>query len=179
VRARVTEIRSRINVERLTSHPSAALELNGIGEVVIETQRPLIADLYRDHRSTGSFILIDASDNATAGAGMIRAFEDASRSILPGGVVAVGNRSLLAVDLEARLLDRGALVLRTRFSDRDALLPLVLAGAVVISESAGDEDVTIISGDGELLPAPSSDDPEAILRHLKTISGRDANDLAH
>jgi hypothetical protein len=110
---------------------------------------------------------------------MIRAFEDASRSILPGGVVAVGNRSLLAVDLEARLLDRGALVLRTRFSDRDALLPLVLAGAVVISESAGDEDVTIISGDGELLPAPSSDDPEAILRHLKTISGRDANDLAH
>ncbi|MGA8531840.1 MAG: sulfate adenylyltransferase subunit CysN [Acidobacteriaceae bacterium] len=179
VRARVTEIRSRINVERLTSHPSAALELNGIGEVVIETQRPLIADLYRNHRLTGSFILIDASDNATAGAGMIRAFEDATQSILPGGVIVVGNRSLLALDLEARLLDRGALVLRTRISDRDALLPLVLAGAVVISESTGDEAVTIISRDGEERPAPSGEDPEAILRYLETITGRGPNGPAH
>jgi len=176
VRARVTEIRSRIDVERLASHPSAALELNGIGDVVIETQHPLIADVYRDNRATGSFILIDAGDNATAGAGMIRAFEDATRSPFRGALIAVGNRSLLALALEARLLERGALVLRTRIGDREALLPLVLAGAVVISESVGDEAVTIIGRDGEQRPVPSVEDPEAILRHLEAISGGENDD---
>ncbi len=148
VRARVTEIRSRIDVERLESHPAADLPLNGIGEVVIETHRPLLADLYRDNRATGSFILIDPGDNATAGAGMIRAFDENTRSTTRGALIAVGNRSSLARDLETVLLAREALVVRTRVVDPNALLPLVLAGAVVIGESDQHDPLVITGRDG-------------------------------
>ena len=41
---------------------------------------PLLADLYRDSRATGSLILIDPADNATAGAGMIRSIADAAET---------------------------------------------------------------------------------------------------
>ena len=49
-------------------HP---LVLNQIGRVAVRTTRPLIFDRYAENRVTGSFILIDAVTNFTAGAGMI------------------------------------------------------------------------------------------------------------
>jgi sulfate adenylyltransferase subunit 1 (EFTu-like GTPase family) len=49
-------------------HP---LVLNQIGSVTVTTARPLIADRYAENRGMGSFILIDAATNFTAGAGMI------------------------------------------------------------------------------------------------------------
>jgi sulfate adenylyltransferase subunit 1 (EFTu-like GTPase family) len=49
-------------------HP---LVLNQIGQVAVRTTRPLIFDRYAENRVTGSFILIDAVTNFTAGAGMI------------------------------------------------------------------------------------------------------------
>ncbi len=166
VRARVSEIRSRIDVERLESRAADSLPLNAIGEIVLSTHRPLLADLYRDNRFTGSFILIDPTDNATAGAGMIRTFEQDSRPALPGVLIALGNRSTLARDLEDRLLERGALVVRTRFADRQALLPLVLAGAVVLHESDSDDAIALIGHDGERLTNPIAEDADAILQHL-------------
>jgi len=51
------------------------LMLNQIGSVTISTARPLIFDRYADNRGTGSFILIDAATNFTAGAGMIAEVE--------------------------------------------------------------------------------------------------------
>jgi sulfate adenylyltransferase large subunit len=47
------------------------LQLNEIGVVTVTTSRPLIADSYGTNRATGSFVLIDADSNFTAGAGMI------------------------------------------------------------------------------------------------------------
>ena len=166
VRARVSEIRSRIDVERLESRAADSLPLNAIGEIVLSTHRPLLADLYRDNRSTGSFILIDPTDNATAGAGMIRTFEQDSRAALPGVLIGIGNRAALARDLEERLLERGALVLRTRFADRQALLPLVLAGATVLHESDSHDAIALIANDGEKLTNPVAEDADAILQHL-------------
>jgi sulfate adenylyltransferase large subunit len=171
VQARIAEIRSRIDVERLASHPAGALDLNAIGEVVVETHRPLLADPYRVNRATGSFILIDPSDNATAGAGMIRAFEDYARSTSSGALIVVGNRASLARDLEGRLLERGALVVRTRVTDRDVLLPLVLAGAVVISESTHNESIVLIGHDGEQHAEVPADDADAILQQLDVVGG--------
>ena len=136
VRARVVEIRSRIHVEQLTSHPADELALNDIGEVVVETSRPLLADLYRENRTTGSFILIDPTDNATAGAGMIRSLaESTARTHAPMGLLAVGNRSELAAQLEAYLLGAGAIVLRTRVSVSPHLLSFARLGAFVLVES--------------------------------------------
>ena len=82
VRATITELRSRVDVEHLAENSASQLALNDIGHVVIETSRPLLADLYRDSRATGSLILIDPTDNTTAGAGMIRAIHDESKSDL-------------------------------------------------------------------------------------------------
>ena len=45
--------------------------LNEIGTATVSTSRPIVFDSYRADRTTGSFILIDAATNFTAGAGMI------------------------------------------------------------------------------------------------------------
>ena len=50
---------------------NAHLALNEIGSVTVSTSRPLVFDPYAENRHTGSFVLIDASSNFTAGAGMI------------------------------------------------------------------------------------------------------------
>jgi sulfate adenylyltransferase subunit 1 len=166
VRARVVEIRSRMDVEHLESLAADSLPLNAIGEVLIETHRPLIADLYRDNRVTGSLILIDPTDNATAGAGMIRGFEAGSRAFQRGALLTLGRRSALADKLESRLLERGAIVVRTRVPARDALLALVLAGAIVLHENPGDEALSLIDGEGRQLAVDVAEDADAILHHL-------------
>ncbi len=147
VRARVAEIRSRMDVEQLEKKPAEALELNAIGEVVLETSRPLLVDLYRENRITGSLILIDPADNATAGAGMVLAAgaapavpavlaarAGALRAEGHGAVVELGRHGELAAVLEQRLLDAGAVVVRTRVRDLEKLAALGHAGAVVIAE---------------------------------------------
>jgi hypothetical protein len=46
--------------------------MNEIGQVAIETTRPIFFDRYSSNRWTGSFILIDPISNATVAAGMIQ-----------------------------------------------------------------------------------------------------------
>jgi sulfate adenylyltransferase subunit 1 len=55
----------------VTAEVGRSLALNEIGQVVVETSRPLIFDSYAAGRVTGSFVLIDSDTNFTAGAGMI------------------------------------------------------------------------------------------------------------
>ncbi len=150
VRARVAEIRSRMDVEHLEKKPAEALELNAIGEVVLETSRPLLVDLYRENRITGSLILIDPADNATAGAGMVLAARavlavraGALRAEGHGAVIELGRRSELAAVLEQRLLHLGVVVVRTRVADRARLSALGHAGAVVLVESGDEPGVRI------------------------------------
>ena len=136
VRATVVEIQSRIDVEHLEQRAAEQLELNAIGRVVLETSRPVLADVYRENRVTGSFILIDPTTNATAGAGMVvlAARAIALRASERGAVAEVGSNGELAAQLERQLLAEGALVVRTRVTDRAGLIPLARAGAVVLLE---------------------------------------------
>ena len=71
VRATVTRIVNRIDVNTLAREDATRLELNEIGTIAIETHKPLFFDAYRNNRLTGSFILIDPVTNATVGAGMV------------------------------------------------------------------------------------------------------------
>jgi sulfate adenylyltransferase subunit 1 len=71
VKARVTSVRHRVNVNTLAHEPARDLEMNAIAVVDFETSHPLFFDLYEESRSTGSFILIDPISNATVAAGMI------------------------------------------------------------------------------------------------------------
>jgi len=148
VRAQVIELRSRIDVEHLAQNTAEQLRLNDIGEVVIETSRPLIADLYRESRATGSFILIDQEDNTTAGAGMIRAITADRDPALTSnratrGLLVVGNRRELASQLEQSLLERGAVVLRTRVPALPRLVNIARLGAVVLIEGDADTPITL------------------------------------
>jgi sulfate adenylyltransferase subunit 1 (EFTu-like GTPase family) len=49
----------------------ATLQANDIGRIALKTTAPIMYDPYRQSRSTGSFILVDESTNATVAAGMI------------------------------------------------------------------------------------------------------------
>jgi bifunctional enzyme CysN/CysC len=71
-RARVKEIRYRIDVDSLHRDESATgLDLNELGRVIIRVQKPVFCDDYAVNRSTGAFILIEEDTNKTVGAGMI------------------------------------------------------------------------------------------------------------
>jgi len=73
VPAFVVSIAHRTNIATLAHEPAETLEMNSIGSVAIEVLRPIALDPYAENRSTGAFILIDATSNATVAAGMITA----------------------------------------------------------------------------------------------------------
>ena len=71
VRAQISRIRHRIDINTLAEQPANRLELNEIASIQVETRRPLFFDSYQQNRITGAFILIDPISNATVAAGMI------------------------------------------------------------------------------------------------------------
>jgi len=184
VRAQVIELRSRIDVGHLAQNAAEQLGLNDIGEVVIETSRALLVDLYRDSRATGSFILIDQEDNTTAGAGMIRAIADdreftAIRATR--GLLVLGNRRDLASQLEQSLLEKGAVVLRTRMPASLKLVNIARLGAVVLIEGDISTPVTLTRVDvADAKPRELDfDQAHEIVREiqqLESLSSGDDND---
>ena len=124
VQARVREIRHRVNIDTLGHEGAGQLQLNEIGVVNLETQRPLLFDAYAANRATGGFILIDPLTNETLAAGMISRADRSSGST--GRVTteererAAGHAAFalclapgeqdLAYALERRLFDRGCQV---------------------------------------------------------------------
>jgi sulfate adenylyltransferase large subunit len=81
VRAQISKIRHRIDINTLAEQPANKLELNEIASIQVETRRPLFFDAYGQNRTTGAFILIDPISNATVAAGMIE--ESTSESLEP------------------------------------------------------------------------------------------------
>jgi bifunctional enzyme CysN/CysC len=71
VSATVTQLFHRIDIETFEDVSSETLQLNEIGMVRLELNRPISCDPYSQDRTTGSFVLIDPSDNNTVAAGMI------------------------------------------------------------------------------------------------------------
>ena len=73
----VINVRYRVGVNTLKKGTPGdvdgrpGLQLNEVGRLLIETNRPVIFDPYRKNRATGSFVLIDRMTNVTVGAGMI------------------------------------------------------------------------------------------------------------
>ena len=72
VKARVTRVVYRMDVDTLHRERAATLETNDIGRVEITAASPLCFDPYRLNRETGSFVLVDPFTHATVAAGMIR-----------------------------------------------------------------------------------------------------------
>jgi len=72
IKAFITKIVYKIDVNTLHREEAAAFSLNEIGRVEIRTALPLYFDPYKINHGTGSFILIDPVTNRTVAAGMIR-----------------------------------------------------------------------------------------------------------
>ena len=131
--AEVKAVRYRVNIKTLEHETAEHLEMNGIGVLRIETSRPIYFDAYRQNRTTGSLILIDAETNATVGAGMIlgsviverdrpkaAALDLKHERVTPveriaryrhgGDTISLGDRKALARLLERQLFDRGCAV---------------------------------------------------------------------
>jgi sulfate adenylyltransferase large subunit len=123
VRARINQIRYRVDINTLDHAPAKKLDMNDIAAVDVKTTLPLFFDSYRVNRTTGSFIVIDPLTNATVGAGIIeRAIEQRTQSthrrhstreerILrfghPPGAVWLKGRPHVAELLERGLFDEG------------------------------------------------------------------------
>jgi bifunctional enzyme CysN/CysC len=67
----ISHIRHRIDVNTHEQIPASSLSLNEIARCELNIERSIIADDYRNHRGTGSFIIVDRLSNATVAAGMI------------------------------------------------------------------------------------------------------------
>jgi bifunctional enzyme CysN/CysC len=72
VKAFISELNYKIDVDTMHRESTDTLELNEIGRIQLTTTQPLYYDRYQLNRSTGSFILIDPFTNVTVAAGMIR-----------------------------------------------------------------------------------------------------------
>ena len=123
VRAKITAIHHRVDVNTLSRAQAAALQMNDIASVTIETTQPLHFDAYQQDRTMGSFILIDPLHNATLAAGMIteaaapppevplhkpvQLSERIARNGHPPAAVWVVDRPELALALEREIFTRG------------------------------------------------------------------------
>jgi len=70
-KARIESIEYKVDVNTLSRTPAKELTLNEIGRVRFVSRTPLFLDTYQRNRATGSFIIIDAEDFRTVGAGLV------------------------------------------------------------------------------------------------------------
>ncbi|HEY1480464.1 MAG TPA: sulfate adenylyltransferase subunit CysN [Gaiellales bacterium] len=69
--ATLTPLKYKLNVNSLERLAATKLDLNEIGVVDVELDRPIAFDPYTENRETGGFILIDRISSATVGAGLL------------------------------------------------------------------------------------------------------------
>lgn len=71
VRAKVTAIEGRLDLEDFGLLPADGLELNDIGSVVLRLAAELPTEPYVRHHRTGAFLVIDPQDGNTLAAGLV------------------------------------------------------------------------------------------------------------
>ena len=161
VKARVRTIRHRVNMQTLDPEPAATLELNSIGEVEVETTRPLFLDSYDTSRNTGSFILIDPVSHATVAAGMVREVLSGRPGSKNTVAIAIRKPEVLSLIENALRQDRLEVV-RTRTTNPHLIQQLLQIGVVVLIESDGLSDLP-----GEVSIAP--EEPTEALAHVRRV----------
>jgi sulfate adenylyltransferase large subunit len=178
VQAQVTAVHHRLDVATLGRQPAVTLTLNGIGLVEIEAVQPLTVDSYSTNRITGSFVLIDAVNNATVAAGMIRdttaepfislttpvsAAERTARWRHAGAHLHLTGPTSFADAAERALFIRGAFIVRPTSVSPETLATLTAAGALILTHTPGDIQ-TVTLGDNQLTASTVDD----LLRFLES-----------
>ena len=96
-RARIDNIKYRVDVNTMERSNVELLKLNEIGRVVFTTGKELFFDPYNTNKQTGAFILIDPITNNTSAVGMIIGKVDAGEL--------VGDDAIATIDLKALGID--------------------------------------------------------------------------
>jgi hypothetical protein len=137
IRARVTRVLRRTNVQTLADEAVNSLGMNDIGVVEVELTRPIFFDAYAENRAMGNFILIDPQTNATLAAGMIRgAIAEAERRHKPALVTFPEGATAAVNRLERELLVLGAEAVKTSVTSVATLRGLLGLGLVVLVEGS-------------------------------------------
>jgi sulfate adenylyltransferase subunit 1 len=72
VLAKVSAIHNKINPDYSGVETGVdSLKMNDIASVSFQLNKPIFLDAFKEHRTNGSFILIDPQTNNTAGVGFI------------------------------------------------------------------------------------------------------------
>lgn len=93
VKAFVSRIIYKVDVNNLHRHQADILNLNDIGRVELQATSPIFSDPYKMNRSTGCFILIDPLTHHTVAAGMIRGLSRTIEDIIPKDETALSNQN--------------------------------------------------------------------------------------
>lgn len=75
VPARVTLLENGVDFNTLETKEIEVLNMNGVGKVVIHTNKPILVQSYKKNRELGAFILIDRISNETVALGFVDTFE--------------------------------------------------------------------------------------------------------
>jgi bifunctional enzyme CysN/CysC len=104
----ISNVHNRIDVNTLEESAANTLALNEIGRCEITLERPVVADDYRSHHGTGSFIIVDRLTNATVAAGMI--INDGAQQAVDLAHNLVSEPKVTAADRMIRFGQQGATV---------------------------------------------------------------------
>ncbi len=173
-KARIDEIRYKVDVNTLEQSKVDNLQLNEIGRVVLTSNKPLLFDSYKKNKQTGSFILIDPITNNTSAVGMI--IEKLNNKDLPSRIneinreLAQEGRSLISTkEREERLGQKGQTLWITGLagSGKKEL-------AYVLERRLFDEGKTVVVFDGSSVRAGLSNEldftPSDIAEHLRRVA---------
>lgn len=109
-KARIDNIRYRIDVNTLEKSSIERFTLNDIGRVTVTTNKPVFFDRYTRNHSTGAFVLIDPMTNNTSAVGMI--IDELKKGDLTSGIT----------ELDRKKIERGECLIakedRERFYDQ-------------------------------------------------------------
>ncbi|CEH01112.1 sulfate adenylyltransferase [Propionibacterium freudenreichii] len=83
VKAIVSQIVGKLDLDEMAPVSTDTLELNDIGRVSIKLAAPVMAESYLDTRHGGAFVLIDPQSGWTLAAGMVRGHEVFGDSLEP------------------------------------------------------------------------------------------------
>ena len=151
VPGKVHHFNHRVDVNTLEKAPITELELNGIGDCVIQLDAPVAFDEYQQVRLTGALIIIDRLTNVTVGAGMV---EEAVADLDEEGLVSAEDRA-------ARLGQKPAVIALASevFAKADALERLLLKqGIVALAKAdASQEQANLVRSTGVTLLVENAD----------------------
>ncbi|TYL47797.1 sulfate adenylyltransferase subunit CysN [Marinomonas sp. IMCC 4694] len=151
VPGKVHHFNHRIDVNTLEQTNISALELNGIGDCVIQFDAPVAFDEYQDSRLTGALVIIDRLTNVTVGAGMVEeavaeddeelivcAEDRAARLGQKPAVIAVSADILIKADVLERLLLRQGVValVKANATENEAKLVRQTGVVFLVADSA-------------------------------------------